>query len=406
MVGQDGGVSLAKWEPDLAWYAPTSWVAMVLPLFFVDSGFAHATSLAEGERRDYAAFLLDRCRRLLGPLLSLLASLTLVATLIALLPGLPAGLPLPIEASRLGMLEVAQALSHGYAAILWFAAVYLALAALAPLAVALHDRAPLLPLGLLLLGVALVDAWARAANDLTPRNLNLLLVYGFAHQLGIAYQRGWFRRGPLAWPLLALATGAVGIVALIKVAGYPPLALAFWDASTGNSTPPTVALALLALAQVAVLAMLERAGVLRRLPAWAERGLAIANAVLVTAYLWHLWLILLAFAIAAALALAFPLLAALALQQLTTTLLALALVAALAPWIARLDARLSPAAAALDPRLAVIAFGMLLSGVVLIWQFGALLNPAYPWSGLGLALVAAAAALLGPIPSWLRIHAR
>lgn len=389
-----GRVEVVPWQPGGDWYGPVSWIAMILPLFFIVAGYAHAVALGSAPERAGLPAILGHAGRILPPVVTLVTVLAVLATVIAWLPAAPPWLSTPGSPAR-DTVEVARALSRGYCTILWFVAVHLVWMVLAPVAVRAQRRHPLRWLVAFLLVAAFVDAVAAAANDLTIRNVNYLVVYGFAHQLGIAYEIGAFRSGPAwrAWATLGL--GAGGIYALLVVGLYPPLGVAFWDASTANSTPPTLLLALLALAQASVLGLAERVGLARRLQPWLERGVAAVTAVLVSVYLWHLFAIVAALWLLSRLVVMVPALAALALAPLTVVLVVGVVVGLTVPILARVDAW-SAAAAATHGRRVAPAYALVFVGLMLVWQQGTVIHPRTPWSSLGVLLMwAGALALVG-----------
>ena len=99
-------------------------------------------------------------------------------------------------------------------------------------------------------------------------------ITGRCHQLGIGYQRGWFREGSArrTWALLLAAAGAIAV--LIAFFGYPASAVGFANAPRANHLPPTLAMALLGVAQVAALGLVERSRVFADLAPRAEARLA------------------------------------------------------------------------------------------------------------------------------------
>jgi len=63
-------------------------------------------------------------------------------------------------------------------------------------------------------------------------------------------------------------------------------------------------------------------------------------------------------------------------------------VALVVPQLARLEYRLiPPLGLRQDPGRAVVAYGLLVAGTVLVWQAGTVLHPAQPASSLGVLLV-------------------
>lgn len=227
-VSSGAPASVLDNRPALAWL---TWTLQVLPLFFAAGAVGNLASWRRQPRS--AAFLQRRLLRLATP--ALLYATVWTAIL------LPIALVAP-EAEQLGRF-----LSQ----LLWFLGVYAAVV----LAVPLTSRwvaHPLRTLGLWLAVIVVVDVlrW-NAAPDVGW--LNLVLVWGWLHQLG--YYLPTLRRWPPARSL-ALAAGALGLaVALSFLGPYSSSLVSFvGDPEPSNLAPPTMVVALYGLAQVLVLA--------------------------------------------------------------------------------------------------------------------------------------------------------
>lgn len=368
-----GGPEVVPWAPGVTWWV-ISWFAMVMPVFFIAGGFAHALLVdrAAREASGYGRFLANRGRRLVGPLILFVSVSAVVST----------------AAAWAGWAAEASAFSKQVMQLLWFVTVYLAIVAAAPLMVRLHDRWGWPVMAALVLAAGGVDAWSFVVDDHQVRNLNMLLVWPLVHQLGIAYHRGWFRRGPVWQPWAAIVGGLAGVVALVGWGGYPLAAVGFADLPIANVQPPTLAMASLALAQAGLLGLVERSGALASVGPRTGRVISLVNALMVTTYLWHIPVIFLTGGLLLGLSLVWPAAAPVLLFQLTVALVSLAAVAALVPWVGRLEYRLIPPLGAVqDTRVAVVAFAMLLAGTALVWQDGVVLHPTSPASTLGVTLV-------------------
>lgn len=377
----DGLPQVTPWAPlpHAAWWT-ASWFIMIIPLFFIAGGFAHALVVdkhrAQGRSSTY--YLAARAHRLVGPLLLFVGFCTVLSTF----------------GAWFGPTGPSIALSMQFAQLLWFIAIYLVIVGVAPVMVSLHDRTPWLPLlvlGLLAVGV---DAWSFAVGDTGVRYLNLLTVWPLCHQLGIAYHRGWFRSGPVWVPWLVIAAVAAIIPVLIFRFGYPPSAIGLGDIPVANVLPPTVAMAVLATGQAAVLGLLQRAGVARRLPARTERGLAVANALAVTTYLWHIPCIVLAGGLLFGVSRVVPGATDGLMSQLAVVLVTWTVIGLVAPWIGRLEFALIPRLGDTPGRTVLPAYLLLVVGTGLVWRFGTVLHPSQPGSALGLVLLGAGMAWL------------
>lgn len=372
----DGGrVLITPWAPARIWWL-ISWFATIVPVFFVAAGFANAVIVdrATIQGATYAGYLVQRVRRILGPLSLYLAVSTVISTV-------------PAWA---GMLDEAVELSRRFAQLLWFLAIYLVILAVAPFAVRAHDRWGLLPMAPLLVAAIGVDWWSFAVDNHEVRWLNLVFIWLLAHQWGVAYHRGWFRGWPVWRNAVTMVIFVLLITWLIFGLGYPASAVGWADIPIANVQPPTIAIAALGLIQTCALGILERLGVARTLPPSVERFVATANALLFTVYLWHIPAILLAGSALSLLALAWPAAAGLLLSQVVFLGVVLAVVVILVPLIARVEFRLIPALGSAAPRLgqALVAFGVLLAGTVLVWQEGTVVHPSAGLSSVGVLLLA------------------
>lgn len=158
---------------DLRWAYPLTWLAQVMPVFFLVGGYANAASLTRLRARggDAAGWLLDRSARLVRPTSVLLLVLTAAAA-VAWLVG--------TDPTRIR--EV-----FWFATIpLWFLVAYLAVVALTPPMYALHRRFGLaVPLVLVAL-VGLGDL-GRLTGPEEWSYGNYLFGWLAVHQLGFAW---------------------------------------------------------------------------------------------------------------------------------------------------------------------------------------------------------------------------
>ncbi|MEV0722889.1 acyltransferase [Micromonospora purpureochromogenes] len=303
---------------DLPWAYPLTWLAQVMPVFFLVGGYANAASLTRHRARggDAAGWLLDRSARLVRPTSALLLVLTVAAALGRLLGTDPTHLRTVIW----------------YATIpLWFLVAYLLVVALTPPMYTLHRRYGLaVPLALVAL-VALGDL-GRLTGPATLAAGNYLFGWLAVHQLGFA----WYdartpttgppsgpsgpsepsetappdraetpvphppsgsdrpgvrrRRLPTSRPTaLALLVGGLAALILLTVVGPWPVAmLKVPGERLDNASPPSLALLALAAAQLGLILLLRAPARrwLRRPRPW--RVVIAVNLVVLTAFLWHL----------------------------------------------------------------------------------------------------------------------
>jgi len=251
-----------------------TWLLQVMPVFFFIGGFANLAAVRSVRRRGggYAEYLSSRMVRLLRPT-SVFVALWLVLPLLLSALGVPAAVVGP--AARL----VAQPL--------WFLGVYLGVVALAPAMAELHRRYGWLVPAALAAGAAAVDL-ARFRLGLEGLGqLNLALVWLFAHQLGFFYADGSLAGGSRR-RLAGLATaGLAGLVVLTASGAYPGSMVGMPGEQVSNMNPPTICIVALTMLQVG-LVMLAR----ERLSAWLARPrvwavVVAASSMVMTVYLWH-----------------------------------------------------------------------------------------------------------------------
>lgn len=382
----DAGGALPELTSTMRSVGPAGWLAswflQIMPLFFIAGGFANTLVVDRHvrEQHGYGHYLAHRGRRLIGPLGLYIGVATAIGTTLAWTAGPAAGVGVSVMATN----------------VLWFVAIYLVIIMIAPAMVVAHDRWGTAVLALLLGGSLLVDAASFATGQLDVREINLLLVWPFAHQLGIAYARGWLRHQRPVRSWLTLGGAVLGIVALLHVAPYPTTAVGVGDQMISNLAPPTTPLALLALAQCAALALVEQwTGQRLRHHARLQKVVAVLNALAVTIYLWHLPII----ALSVGLLLLPSVVAGHAVGFLLSTpfyvLVAVPLLVLLVPLIGRVERALIPPLG--ERHSVMLTFsGMLVLtiGLQLVRSHGMVLHPAVPLAAAGPVLFTVGATML------------
>ncbi|WP_028708337.1 acyltransferase family protein [Propionicicella superfundia] len=367
----DGRLDLSMWDPpEYLWIV--SWPLMAIPVFFLAGGYGHSVNMVKAARlgTGYGAFLAARGRRLVGPTTAFVGVCALIASVLALVAGVQAIAPL----SQAGM------------NLLWFITVYMGVTAAAPAMVRLQDRHGVAVLIVLAALAAGVDAAAALAHQPELRNLNLAPVWLFAHQLGIAYHRGWFRTWSGRRLLAVAAASLLVILALVQGLGYPPVSVGIGSIPIANVLPPTFAMVPLALAQACALAAFEKKAPRWALSPRARRPVVAINALLMTIYLWHVPCIVVVNGLAwlSGVADRLPPSA----LHVVVSVTSLLLVAVVVPLMGRLDlAMVPPLGARQSTGLAVLATAVSTLGVALVWRTGVVVHPAAPWSTLGVLTV-------------------
>lgn len=337
-------------HPIFAW---STWAVQVMPLFFLLGGFSSLTQWRRLRGAGVAAsdYVRLRITRLVRPAVLLFALVGLTLAILAL-TGLPA--------------DILREVGFRIGQPLWFLAVYIGCAGLVPWMTALHERAPRLTLGALLLAAVAVDSVVAATGLELLGALNLFFVWVLIQQLGFAYADGIIGVLP-RWVLALLAVAAFALLLfLTTVFGY----------STDmyeNLNPPTVCILVLGVGQLMLFATAHpwlRA--LADKPRVARVGLWV-NANSMTIYLWHVPVIVLVVVVMLISNLPFP--EPLSLQWWQTRpLFLVAIAVALVPIVmlvrqfdrSRHDSREAP----LSPVLAVTKVLLGVAGVTVILLVG------------------------------------
>ncbi|TYB34422.1 acyltransferase [Micromonospora sp. AP08] len=283
---------------DLPWAWPLTWVAQVMPVFFLVGGYANAASLAARRARGGTAtgWLVDRSARLARPTTALLVVLAAGAAVATLRGADPTQVRTVVWFATIP---------------LWFLVAYLVVVPLTPPMYALHRRFGLAVPVVLVALVALGDL----GRLLGPAGLatgNYLFGWLAVHQLGFAWYdarnpggrpegqpagsvdagpRGLRRRRlPLSRRAgAALLGGGLAALLLLTVVGpYPVVLLNVPGERLDNAAPPSLALLAAATAQLGLILLLREPAQrwLRRPRPW--QAVIAVNAVVLTVFLWHL----------------------------------------------------------------------------------------------------------------------
>ena len=249
---------------DVPYLIALTWLFQVLPLFFAAGAVSNAASLSRHGQMDY---LRARGRSLLAPVVVYASLWTVVL--------------LAFHGS-----EQVRGAGRFLSQLLWFAGVYLLVAAAAVITTRWIPH-PVLTLGLWLGAIAAFDALR--TTDLAAWGwINMLLVWGWLHQCGYYLPQLKGRRwlAPVGAALIATSV-LVSFVgpyshSLISVAGVPGLS---------NLAPPSVVLALYGAGQILLLAGLwdVLGRLLSRDRLWVV--IALIGARGMGMYLWHIPLV-------------------------------------------------------------------------------------------------------------------
>lgn len=289
MIGirlDSNGVQVINPLTSIGWFAQGTWIGQVMPLFFIVGGFASLTSWRSLQRRggDAGHYLRGRLLRLARPTVALYAFLA-AALWIAHFVGAPKDL-LKVVAAGAGVQ-------------LWFLAAYLLCQLMVPLMAKLHERAPKLTIGALLLGAMAVDALRIGTHQDIIGLANLFFVWVLVQQIGFFYADGAFDKLN-RWQLIGIAVLCYLVMIPLTHSGTYPV-----DMLTALN-PPMLPLVLVGLAQICLikacypaLQWLTRQSVVQKL-------MYVVGSRSMTIYLWHLPLIIAVFGVALLLGLPFP----------------------------------------------------------------------------------------------------
>ncbi|HEX2355346.1 MAG TPA: acyltransferase [Micromonosporaceae bacterium] len=218
-----------------------TWLLQVMPLFFYVGGFAHLRSWERARARGtgLGAFVWRRLRRLALPAAGLLGVWAALGAAVGAYTNLNG-------VGRVVKLVVSP---------LWFLAVYLMLIALLPASLWLHRRCGQLALVWLAGAAMCVDILRFRYGHEELGWLNMLLVWGLAHQAGFFYQQVVDAPRRTDW---AMAWGGLfGLVGLVFSGLYPGSMVGVPGERFSNMAPPTFVIVALLLFQAGVAELLR-----------------------------------------------------------------------------------------------------------------------------------------------------
>jgi hypothetical protein len=239
-----------------------TWVLQVMPVFFYVGGHLHGRSYRPG-------YLRYRIVGLVAMAAPLLVAWVVVGGILAVVGG-------PAWADGVVLFALSP---------LWFLAVYLMLVALLPLTLRLHRRLGVAALPLLAGLAAAVDAVRLGLGVGWFGWLNLVFVWGLAHQAGFHHDA--LLRAPRRVGYALVGAGSAGLCGLLAL-GYPGSMVGVPGDKWSNMSPPTLAIVALMTLQIGLVRLGHPA--LPRLlsrPA-ARRVLSVANRYGMPVFLLHL----------------------------------------------------------------------------------------------------------------------
>lgn len=269
----DGSLQAGHVLVTLPWSQWLTWLLQVMPVFFMVGGYANAASweAASSKRQTYGDWLHARLRRLALPVLPVLATWALLAVV---------GLALGLDPA---LLKVG---SQTALVPVWFLAVYVGVAALAPLVLAGWRRFGWWSFAVLAVCASLADVAFFIADQPALGWTNYLFVWAAVHQLGVAWHQGGL--GGTARRLLLGGAGLAALLLFVAVLDYPVSMVGVPGEEVSNTLPPKFTLLCLGMFQTGFILAAEP--VMRR---WLERrrvwaATVLINTQIMTLYLWHL----------------------------------------------------------------------------------------------------------------------
>lgn len=281
----DGSLLIERTVEAQPWFSAATWVANIMPLFFVVGGYAARagwrSAVARGESVD--AFVRIRLARLARPATVVFVFFTVALGAVRMLGVDPA---------------LVDVVAVGVGSPLWFLAAYLVVQACAPAMMRLHERhgarvlLVLLACALLvdgvryiviggLLGIPPVSPVGYGAGQEMFGVPNIVFVWLFAQQVGFFLYDGWFAQRRWWQLALLMAAGYLALCGLVSLDGYSWSMLA-------NQWPPTAPMAVLAVIQAAGLTLLHRPLTALMKTRAARGAVFVVGSRLMTVYLWHL----------------------------------------------------------------------------------------------------------------------
>ncbi|GAA4050616.1 acyltransferase family protein [Nonomuraea soli] len=218
-----------------------TWLLQVLPLFFYVGGYVHLLSWDRACARGVGigSFVWRRIRALAVPALVLSAAWITIGVIVTIV--------FDVTWMPLVVLLILSPL--------WFMAVYIALVALLPVALWLHRRYDVLAL-IWLGGASLVVDVVRLRYGVEWVGwLNMILVWGLAHQAGFFYQRIVVL--PRRYDFAILWTGLFGLVGLVYSGIYPGSMVGVPGDKWSNMAPPTFVIVCLLVFQIGLVEVLR-----------------------------------------------------------------------------------------------------------------------------------------------------
>ncbi|MCK5347378.1 MAG: acyltransferase, partial [Candidatus Heimdallarchaeota archaeon] len=263
------GTDVLSERPELFWL---TWILQIMPVFFIVGGYANSISWNSHQKKEgrYEDWLVSRLRRLVWPIFPLIlvwVAVTMIANWANFEPGL-------ISVGSLIALQP-----------VWFLLVYFVIVVFTPFALKIWKKAGIWSFWGLAAFAATVDV-LRYVHDLDYLGwLNYLFIWLAVHQLGIAWQDGFFKhqKRRAIWAI----GGFIVLSCLVYIGPYPSSMVNVPGDKLGNLFPPSIAMLALGAFQGGTLLLLED-----KLNSWLSKEkpwavIVLLNGMSMTIFLWH-----------------------------------------------------------------------------------------------------------------------
>ena len=277
------GVFMGHILATASWTHWLTWGLQVMPIFFFVGGFSNGITwdAAHRDGRGYGTWLSARLQRLLYPVVILMIFWTALA----------------VVAHRLGISSDAVKVGSQVALVpTWFLAIYSVIVILAPLARIAWKRWGSATIAIL---VCLSVGGDLLYFHLELKALgwaNYLFVWLAVHQLGFAWldRRYTSTNAILTW----IIVGSLLLITMTQVGPWPISLVGVPGAEVSNTTPPHLPLLALAAVQFGVVLSLENRinRALINIKRWSF--IIMLNGMIMTIFLWHSTVMMLAFGLA------------------------------------------------------------------------------------------------------------
>lgn len=254
------------------WTQWLTWLFQVMPIFFFVGGYSNYSSwksaLAKGEH--YNDWLSNRLKRLLLPTLPLLVVWIVIA------------LCATVMNVHHGFIQVGSQVAFVPT---WFLAVYIIVVIFVPVTYHAWQKCKLSSAMILMAAACVIDVIYFTTSFKLLGWFNYLFIWLAIHQLGYAWENGYFKSS--AKNLVLCFVSLTALVLMVKYGPYPLSLVGVPSDEISNTLPPKLPLLALGLAQIGLVMSLQKPAnrFLSRITPWAAT--IVVNSMIMTLFLWH-----------------------------------------------------------------------------------------------------------------------